>query len=624
MTAIYGAFWTNPEHAIDSETVQRMSRHAITTEHEKNHQFSSSAFVGGSLREPIYRNENNSLIVFFDGEIYNADELRTTLTKKGCSLKTETTGELIAQLYTAYGDDFLLQINGPFVLVIGDLQKQTLLLARDPMGERFLYFSTLHDDRCVFASYLKSILEVPDISRRLNNHAIDDYLVWGAIAPSKTIFTDILKLPPGHLAVWKNGELSTRRYWNPDLNDEDRDRTLDDWAEEVRSRLTDAVRLRMQNTHGTVGSFLSGGVDSTILCALAATMSPQKIRSFNIGFLESEYDESAHAKESAKIIGSDHHFRIVTPDLGDLLQKIVSHYEEPYPNPSAFATWVLCAETRRFETMALSGDGGDELFGGYLRYRAVRLGEIANHVPQIIRKLISSPFYYLLPYSKRGSLIRAAKRFMQVLGMNTAERYLNWVSQFPTRAGLFTAEQRAFQRPDSDFVQMLDQAFTQYPNRDIVSQVSFFEILNDLPNSSMTKVVNAARGNGLVCRFPFLDRKLVELAIRIPMRFKMPKTVGKIVLRTAFKDILPKKVSARPKKGFGVPVDHWFRGSLREMLADTLFSKRSKESGIFDPQAVRTLFNEHQSGHFDRSTQLYALLIFELWQEHFMRGSSTP
>ncbi|MGL4593969.1 MAG: asparagine synthase (glutamine-hydrolyzing) [Thermoguttaceae bacterium] len=634
MSSIFGAIWKTNSAPISVEAAQHVMSvlshcgsdfFVVSSDHNE---YSANQAIFGSWDIPIFQNDTNNVTTLCDGEIYNDAELIRTLNERGIKVQTNSETELIAKLYekkqneyrqnergqNEYGqNDYPLCINGPFAIAIWDASKQRLTLIRDCIGEKPLYYS-VSADRIIFSSELKGIACVPNFNRAINPSVISEYFGIATISPPATIYAGIDQLPPGHLLTWQDGVISVHKYWNPPFDIEDRTKSAEDWIDEVRFLLDDAVRLRMR---GGVGSFLSGGLDSSLLCALAAKRSEKPIRSFNIGFDQREYDESREARESSDWIGTEHHCRTITPDLGNLFQKLVWNYDSPFANSSAIATWAVCEEAKPLEQRVLSGDGGDELFGGYERYYAARIGEAANYVPKFIRQCISRPIYYLLPWSKRGTLIRAAKRFFEIMPMNTADRY--WSITAMCRAP------ESFLAPDftaacstTQLIQKLQNCIASTTSRDMISRLSFYEMLYSIPDDSMTKVQVAARGNGLICRFPFLDRRLVECAINMPMKYKMHGKLGKVILRLAFHGLYPDSLDARRKQGFGVPIDNWFCGPLKEMSQDILLSSTCRNRGIFVPKEVERILQEHFSGTYIRSSQIYAMLIFELWMRRWI------
>ncbi|MEX2170348.1 MAG: asparagine synthase (glutamine-hydrolyzing) [Pirellulales bacterium] len=565
-------------------------------------------------RQPL-ANENGAIRVVFNGEIYNYRELRKRLEGNGHQFHTAGDTETLVHLYEDEGPDFVRHLVGMFAIAIWDAPRRRLVLARDRIGQKPLYYR--HEDgRLSFASELKSLLAIPGIPREIDPAALDEYLTYQYVPHPHTIYREISKLPPAHVGVFHDGQWTVTRYWEPQWNVEAQISTADA-IQQVRDRLSESVRLRLRSDV-PLGAFLSGGIDSSILTAIMQQESGGRIQTFSIGFPEREYDESPFARRVAEHLGTEHHELRVEPNAAELLPKLVWHFDEPFGDSSAVPTYYLAQLTKQHVTVAISGDGGDELFCGYDRYRAIRWAELIDRLP-FADKLARWSVWDRLPNSgHQKSQLRRIRRFLELLRLPAARRYAELVGIFneSRRAALFSEEFVA-QLPDSDPIDFLAAAFAHCRQRDAVTAASLVDIMTYLPCDLCHKVDIATMAHGLECRQPFLDHRLVELAVSLPSQLKLRGRRGKWLLREAFGSLLPAEVFQRPKQGFGVPLDHWFRGDLRSLLHDVLLSPTALARGYFRPEAVRSLVDEHLNNQFDHSARLWALLVLEMWQREW-------
>ena len=567
-------------------------------------------------RQPM-SNEDGSVLIVFHGEIYNFRGLRRRLEAAGHRLQTHSDTETIVHLYEDEGLDFLQHLNGMFALALWDARRRRLVLARDRLGEKPLVYR-LEPGRLLFASELKSLLEVPGIHRELDPQSLDAYLTYQYVPHPRTIYRGIHKLPPAHMAVFEDGRLDVRCYWQPDWQAEE-DRPAEDYARELRELMTSSVEMRLESDV-PLGAFLSGGTDSTIVVGLMQQLNKEPVRTFSIGFPVAEYDETRYARIVAERQGTLHREFRVEPDAIEVLPKLVWHYDEPFADSSAVPTWYVSQVTREHVTVALTGDGGDELFAGYPRYQAVWLATYFDRLPKWLRCVLAGNFWQRLPASPRQkSLRRRWKRFTEVLGLPPLRRYLEWIAIFGAarRADLYSDGLLA-SLPGADPLEFLAARAAQSSRRDPVTSISLTDLTTYLPCDLMTKVDIASMAHGLETRPPFLDHRVVELAARMPLRHKFRSGRGKQVLRAAFADLLPQEIQKRPKMGFGVPLDHWFRGPLAGFAQEVLLDPRTLGRGLFRPEAVRGLVEAHLSGRFDHSYRLWALLVLELWQRRWL------
>tara|TARA_R110002072_G_scaffold271038_2_gene430914 strand:+ start:6271 stop:8283 length:2013 start_codon:yes stop_codon:yes gene_type:complete len=583
-------------------------------------------------RQPI-SNEDGSVWIVLNGEIFNYRELRRDLQSRGHRFGTESDTEVIVHLYEEYGDDCVLHLRGMFAFAIWDKRRVRLLLARDRLGQKPLVYRN-HGGRVDFASELKGLLQLNDSPREINPVAIDQYLTYQYVPHTSSILKDYSKLPPAHLATFENGKFATRRYWQPpyepgrvEFGGERRsDETTQAEVEiELRETLTEAVRLRMRSDV-PLGAFLSGGIDSTIITGLMQEQSDQPVHTFSIGFPVAKFDERTFARQAAEHLGTIHHEKVVEPSALSILPELIWHYDEPLSDSSAIPMMYLSEMTREFVTVALSGDGADELFAGYDRYRAVKLAAAFDYLPKPFRSLFASRLWQRIPASvEQKSFRRRLKRFLDAIGESPQRRYLNWINIFDqARRREIYSDGMLEQLGDTDAASFLESAYAECPSRDFVTQTTCADVLTYLPCDILAKVDIASMAYGLECRSPFLDHRVAELAAWMPLRFKRKGRQGKQILLDTFGDLLPASIRNRPKMGFGVPLDSWFRNELKPLLFDVLLDRKSLDRGWFRPEAVQRLVDEHVTAKWDHSYRLWNLLILELWQQTFLDPNVAP
>ena len=566
-------------------------------------------------RQPM-SNEDGTVWVIFNGEIYNYETLRRRLEGNGHRFQTNSDTETIVHLYEDHGEDFPKYLNGMFSIAVWDQTRRKLILARDRVGQKPLYFHR-EQSRVVFASELKSILQVPGVTRELDYGSVDEYLTYQYVPYPNTIFKGIAKLPPGHVATFQDGKFNQHPYWSPEFQSQE-NIAPEKAREQLAELLESSVKMRMRSDV-PLGSFLSGGVDSSLIVALMQKNSTQQIKTFSIGFPVKSYDETAFAQQAAKFIGTDHHEFQVTPNAVEILPKLVWHYDEPFADSSAIPTWYVSKLTREQVTVSLSGDGGDELFAGYPRYKALSIGQFVDRLGPI-RSILASKLLQKLPGSaKQKGFIRRLKRFGAALNKSHLERYLDWICIFneDRRADLYTDDFFS-QLPNSDPINFLKVANLNVNKRDLISAISLTDLQTYLTCDLMTKVDIASMAHSLEVRQPFLDHRVIEFAAKLPLKYKFRRGVGKLILRDTFQELLPKEIWSRKKMGFGVPLDHWFRSELKEMSHDILLDQRTIDRNLFRREAIETLLDEHSKEVFDHAYRLWSLLFFELWMREWV------
>jgi asparagine synthase (glutamine-hydrolysing) len=566
--------------------------------------------AGGA--QPIF-NEDRTVCVVFGGEIYNFQPLMAELAALGHVFRTRCDTEVIVHAWEEWGEGCLERFNGMFAFALYDERRETLFLARDRLGEKPLYYSFLADGRVLFASELKAIACVAAVDRSLDPQAIEEFFAFGYIPDPRSIYRGVKKLPPAHSLLVRRGETppEPRAYWELRFVDGmaiDREEA----AEELIARLRRAVDMRMI-ADVPLGAFLSGGVDSSGVVATMAGLRPQPVRTFTISFGASGFDESAHAAVVARRYATDHRVRAVDPDCFDLIDGLAQVYDEPFGDSSALPTLQVCAMARENVTVALSGDGGDEVFGGYRRYRWHRFEERWRRaLPQGLR----GPLFGLLgaAYPKLDWAPRPlrAKATLQELAQSAGEAYVASVSvsSAALRRRLFSAG-LARELQGYAAAEVLTAHMARCRSADPLSQVQYADFKTYLPGDILTKVDRASMASSLEVRVPLLDHTLVEWAATLPSDLKLRGGRGKRIFKAALEPYLPNEILYRPKQGFVVPLARWFRGPLRAQLRERLTGANLRQCGLFDPAAVDTLLDEHQSGRRDHSPALWSLAMFE-------------
>lgn len=634
MCGITGAIWREVSSAISPDTLAKMTASIAhrgpddsQTWYNTDHRDAYGKTVGVALgfrrlsiidlegaRQPM-ANEDGTLRMVFNGEIYNYKTLRNRLEGTGHTFSTDGDGESILHLYEDLGVECFSQLNGMFAIAIWDPHHNRLVLARDRIGQKPLYYA-VKNDRLVFGSEMKCLAEVEGVCSEIDPGAIDEFLTYQYVPYPGTIWKGVRKLPPGHYAVFENGQLSVERYWDIDPSIE-RPMRPGEARERLRELLTDSVRLRMQSDV-PLGTFLSGGIDSSLITAIAQSQSDHQVRTFSIGFPVADFDETVHAAAVAEHLGTQHQRFEVMPSGVDVIDKLVWHYDEPFGDSSAVPTWYLSELTRKEVTVALSGDGGDELFAGYERYRALWL---SNKMLRLfpIHKFPGISLVQKLPDSNRQrSLPRRAKRFLEALNQPAARRYLNWLQIFPEsmRASLYT-DDFVETLPGDDPFDFLAAAWDQSEGRDVVTRASMADVFTYLCCDLMTKVDIASMAHGLEVRQPLLDHRIVELAASMEVEHKFRGKRGKLILEDTFGSMIPRSIFHRKKMGFGIPIGGWFRNELKPMVHDTILADDSRISTYFRREEVESLVRSHEESKHNHGYRLWNLLILEKWLRHW-------
>lgn len=636
MCGITGAVWSSDRQRVDAETVNRMTA-ALTHRGPDGGDTYWQADSGGAGVALGHRrlsiidlaggtqpmsNEDGKVWITFNGEIYNYRELRDELVGKGHHFRTNSDTETIVHLYEEYGVECLDRLRGMFAFAIWDARHRRLFLARDRLGQKPLVYRH-DDDRLLFASEIKSLLQVPGIERAVNLGALDDYLTYGYVPHPETMFVGVHKLPPAHYAIFEDGRLHIRRYWEPPI-EADRSLTLPQLREQLDAVLSESVKLRLRSDV-PLGAFLSGGIDSTTVVGLMQRHLDRAAQTYTIGFPCASYDESAFARQAATHLQTDHHHRQVEPDSVGLLPVLAWHFDEPFADSSAVPTYYVAQMAREQVTVALTGDGGDELFAGYPRYRTVNRIDLFDRLPGVIRHAVANRLWSALPRTNESSFLSKLRFRMEILRQSPNRRYLNWVQFFPAevRRRLYSPEVTA-SLGDHAADQFVAQAMAESRRPTAGARAMHTDLQTYLPCDLLAKVDITSMAHGLECRSPFLDHRVVEMAATIPFHLATQGGDVKPLVTSTFKDLIPPDLRSRPKMGFSIPLDRWFRNELREFVQDTLLGDRSTSRGYFSPQTLHEIIKTHNSGARDYSSQIWSLLFLEMWHRTYIDPTVVP
>ena len=569
-------------------------------------------------KQPMY-NENRDVVVILNGEIYNYRELRLELEAKGHEFSSESDTEVIVHLYEEMGRQFVPLLNGMFAFALYDMRKKVVLIGRDRLGQKpLLYFQK--DRQLVFASELSALEKHPDMPQELDVNSVSDYLSLQYVPGSATIYRNVRRLAPGHTLEYHIDEknVTQRSYWHAVYTFKSSELSFEEAAEELRRRVENAVERRLVSDV-PLGAFLSGGVDSSIITSLTARkLGGLPCKAFSIGFADPRYDERNHARSFVKYLSDcklniEHYEKQVNPCDFDLLKKICGHFGEPYADASMLPTAQLCSFAREKVTVALSGDGADELFGGYERYHAMRLFSAVSSAPLRVRKLTFGTIQRLLPDSGERTVCGRARRFFRLLSSSTPERaYFDLLDRAPreVKRRLFKTKCPEIYRHDSS--EVFRRAFRTLSGQNEHELCSELDIMTYLPGDILPKVDITSMAYALEVRSPFLDRDVAEFAARLPWEYKQYKGERKRILKQAFGDIVPAEVFERPKRGFGVPVASWLRTSWKDQAYDTLFNGKLVSMYV-DESALLQVWKQHLNKIHDWSYLLWSLLVLELF-----------
>ncbi|MGB7847590.1 MAG: asparagine synthase (glutamine-hydrolyzing) [Candidatus Acidiferrum sp.] len=564
-------------------------------------------------QQPIY-NEDRSVWVVFNGEIYNFPELRPELESRGHHFYTNSDTEVIAHLYEEYGSDCTKKLRGMFAFALWDDKRRSLLLARDRFGKKPLHYA-LTQGRLVFGSEIRALLAVAPELSEADPKGLIDYFCYGYVPDPHTAFKGIQKLAPGHTLEFSGGQIRIQQYWNLSNFGTAPAGSEEECLEELERRLSEAVRIRLISDV-PLGALLSGGVDSSTVVALMSRHSTRPVKTFTIGFKKEDFNEANYARIVAERFGTEHHEFIVEPDFLEILDKLTHHLEEPFADSSIVPTFCVSRLAREHVTVALAGDGGDELFAGYDRYginlRRRRLGMIPPSVGRLYRNVV----FPLLPASTYG------RRFLYTLSLPVEDRYLDEISFLSTdgrERSMFSPDFLSIADKNPSPFELFREHLRHVQSEDAVTQLQYLDTKTYLVGDVLTKVDRMSMATSLEVRAPILDHDFAEFVAMLPSEYKLRGNQHKYILKRLAERVgVPRSVIYRPKKGFAVPLVHWFRNELKQDLLGILLEPQTLQRGYFRPESVRQLIEEHTRGRRDRSGDLWILLIFELWQRNFL------
>jgi asparagine synthase (glutamine-hydrolysing) len=565
-------------------------------------------------------NEDDTIWIVFNGEIYNFPSLRPDLLRRGHRFRSNSDTEVILHLYEEHGPDCLRFLRGMFAFAIWDAPRRQLFLARDRLGKKPLCYQ--HDTTAFrFASEVKAILQDPQVEARPDAGGMLQYLTYGYVPGAWSAFQGVQRLPPGHYLTCRDGHVEVVRYWRL-RRDRKAQRSEEEWCHEIVARLEEAVRLRLVSDV-PLGAFLSGGIDSSAVVALMSRATTGPVKTFSIGFEEPEFDELAYARQVATLFATEHHELVVRPDAAAVLPKLAWHYDEPFADSSAVPTYYVAEMTRRHVTVALNGDAGDENFGGYDRYVANLLAASFDRLPGsgLARGAIRAGLHLLPRAGTRTTTFTRGRRFLEGVAEEPERRYARWFCHFygDRKTALCTPEFLAA-GGEADELAALLAAYRDSDALDFGDATLGADVGLYLPDDLLVKVDIASMAHALEARSPFLDHEFMEFVATIPFDLKIRGHTKKYILKRALRGLLPETILHRPKKGFGVPIGRWLRHELKDLVHETLLSPRCLGRGYFRGAMIRRMVDEHVRGAAGWHYHLWTLLMLELWHRTYIDG----
>jgi len=622
MCGIVGIFDTQGRREMDRDLLRGMNRVQLHRGPDEGGEHFEPGLAFGHRRLSIIdlssgqqplANEDGSVLVVFNGEIYNFPTLVVELSNRGHTFRTHSDTEVIVHAWEEWGADCVHRFNGMFAFALWDRNQQTLFLARDRLGKKPLYYTVTADDRLLFASELKSLLEDPGLTRRLDPLAIEDYLAFGYVPDPRSILMGVSKLAPGSMLVWRRGQRppEPREYWNVSFAPATA-RPEAEVAAEVVERLREATRIRLMS-EVPLGAFLSGGVDSSAVVAMMAGLSSAPVKTCSIAFGVKEYDESEYAGRVAEQFRTDHFVRKVDTDDFGLLDTLAEVYDEPFADSSAIPTYRVCQLARTRVTVALSGDGGDEAFAGYRRYKWFMTEQrVRELLPDSIRQPLFGALGRWYPKLDRAPKIFRAKATLEAIARDAVDGYFHGVSVTPDRLRL-PLYSREFLAGLGDYraVEVMRRHAARSPTTDPLSLVQYLDFKTYLPGDILVKVDRASMAHSLEVRAPMLDYTYIDWISGLSPAMKLRAGEGKYILKKSLERVLPHDILYRPKMGFAVPLAGWLRGPLRARVRERLLGARADQGGIFDPARIRDLVHQHETGARDHSAVIWTLLMLD-------------
>lgn len=559
--------------------------------------------------------------ITYNGEVYNFEELRRDLESQGQSFCTRSDTEVLLAAYVRWGEACVEKFQGMFAFALWDTEEGVLFLARDPVGVKPLYYAET-PEVLYFGSEIKALLACPGIDKALDLESLDDYLAYLYTVPPRTFYKGIRQLPPGHCARWKAGHLAIRRYWNPSCSAVPGGCSEEELLEAIDERLGRIMALyRIADV--PLGAFLSGGLDSAAITNYLARQGDPPL-TFTVGFDRegTRYDESREARELAALLGARHHELRVSSDVTALLPRMVSHFDEPFGNPTALLTWSICELVRKQVTVVLSGDGGDEAFGGYPRYRGVAWAEGYRRVPESVRRYLVDPLVRRLPESTSGFHgLRRLREFSAGTLLDPVDMYASWIGYYDDeqRQSLYSGDtaRTLAGRSAHEYMRSLAR---DCDTADPVARAMYIDCMSFLPNNVLQYGDRMSMAHSLEVRVPLADPGLLEFMLAVPGALKLKGGKGKYLMRRLLSRYLPEDVCRRKKTGFNPPMGVWLNGPLRDVVQEFLSPDALRRGGYFNPDAVARMLDEHQHGRRDYTWHLWALIVFEQWRRTYHIG----
>jgi asparagine synthase (glutamine-hydrolysing) len=561
--------------------------------------------------QPIY-NETKSACVVCNGEIYNHREIRSKLEKKGHRFATQSDVEVIIHLYEDLEEGFVQELRGMFTVAIWDSNSNKLILARDRLGIKPLYY-TPQNNTFLFASELKAILQHPGIEKELSFEALSDYLTFLYIPAPKTIFNDIFKLPPAHTLVLTNGNIEIKQYWELNYH-KDKKYTQRYYAERLEELLTESIKMHLMSDV-PLGAFLSGGMDSSTIVALMAKCTRGPVKTFSVGFDTADFNELQYAKIVAERFGTEHHEMNLKPDIINMLPRITGYFDEPFADSSAIPTYLISEFARRNVTVCLSGDGGDELFAGYGWTRRQKFINDYNRLPKIPRNFIKRLFLNkTYAPTQSGKMSDKLRRFLHDANLTLPDSFMRRKTCFSSKMQENLLKDEIYRKISGyNSASVILPYLMDSGIKNDIEKLLFADTKVYLPDDGLCKVDRMSMMNSLEVRVPFLDHKVVEFAASIPMEYKMRGRTSKYILKQVMRKYLPQEILKQRKLGFTIPLNSWFRGKLKGFAQETLLDQKTKLSRIFNHECLKKIINEHAQNRQNFGSQIYALLVLELW-----------
>lgn len=625
MCGIYGIVSRKPDRVVDRNILQRMGQVLYHRGPDDE-----GCFVDGQVGLGVRRlsiidlstghqpvtNEDHTLWLVFNGEIYNYQALRDKLEEKGHAFVSQSDTEVIIHAFEEYGDRCVEHLNGMFAFAIWDVTRRRLYIARDRLGIKPLYY-WISDDQIVFGSELKAVMTHPDVPRCIDFIALDQFLTLEYIPSPRTIFQGIYKLPPAHWLAFGDRGLTVAPYWDIQPCETPPDEVA--CAEMLTDLIRDAVRLQLVSDV-PLGVLLSGGIDSSTVVALMSEALSIPVRSFSIGFDDETYNELPYARKVAVHFSTDHREEVLHPDIASLAEHLVRHLDEPFADFSIFPTYLVCRLASQDVKVVLSGDGGDEVFGGYDTYVAQYYDRYYRGLPALFRqKTLPALMNWVPPQAAKKGSINKAKRFVEGAALPASLQHTRWMMFMNEgdKAQLYHSDLQA-SLDGSTVVSLLEDHFQRAPHLDSLAQQQYVDIKTYLVDNILVKVDRMSMAASIEARVPLLDHRIVEFALSLPPHYKLRRGRTKLILQRAMRGRLPEVVLNRPKQGFSIPLKHWLRGALRPLMTDLLSSDCVQRRGYFKPQTVSRWVSEHLEGRVNHSHRLWALMAFELWHRQMM------